>query len=158
MNPSLPIISRKFRTSCKTSGVSVIKESFDTTYFHQLIDFVPNAAGLLGTHNLIISSRSSHELEAMLKPVLVSHGLSADAEQSIQVLSNLRSLSGQLALKLISAPTQQAEALGLALARLYLEYQGALSNQIIVPLDSHLDLYQSSIDRSRRPAVPDYFH
>lgn len=111
-----------------------------------LIDFVPNAAGLLGTHNLMISSRSSHELEAMLKPVLVSHGLSADAEQSIQVLSNLRSLSGQLALKLISAPTQQAEALGLALARLYLEYQGALSNQIIVPLDSHLDLYQSSID------------
>ncbi|HAJ3045616.1 TPA: ATP-binding protein, partial [Escherichia coli] len=54
------------------------------------------------------------------------------------------SLSGQLALKLISARTQQAEALGLALARLYLEYQGALSNQIIVPLDAHTDLYRSS--------------
>ncbi|MCK6998615.1 methylation-associated defense system ATP-binding protein MAD8 [Enterobacter kobei] len=108
-----------------------------------LIDYVPGASSQ-ATHNLIISSRSNDELEAMLKPVLLEHGLSADGEQSVQILANLRSLSGQLALKLISARTQQAEALGLALARLYLEYQGALSNQIIVPLDAHTDLYSSS--------------
>ncbi|EAW1630204.1 ATP-binding protein [Salmonella enterica subsp. enterica serovar Herston] len=108
-----------------------------------LIDYVPGASSQ-ATHNLIISSRSNDELEAMLKPVLLEHGLSANGEQSVQILANLRSLSGQLALKLISARTQQAEALGLALARLYLEYQGALSNQIIVPLDAHTDLYRSS--------------
>lgn len=108
-----------------------------------LIDYVPGASSQ-ATHNLIISSRSSDELEAMLKPVLLGHGLSADGEQSVQILANLRSLSGQLALKLISAPTQQAEALGLALARLYLEYQGALCNQVIVPLDAHTDLYRSN--------------
>jgi hypothetical protein len=108
-----------------------------------LIDYVPGASSQ-ATHNLIISSRSSDELEAMLKPVLLGHGLSADGEQSVQILATLRSLSGQLALKLISAPTQQAEALGLALARLYLEYQGALSNQVIVPLDAHTDLYRSN--------------
>jgi DNA phosphorothioation-dependent restriction protein DptH len=107
-----------------------------------LIDYVPGASSQ-ATHNLIISSRSNDELEAMLKPVLLEHGLSADGEQSVQILANLRSLSGQLALKLISARTQQAEALGLALARLYLEYQGALSNQVIVPLDTHTDLYRS---------------
>ena len=108
-----------------------------------LIDYVPGASSQ-ATHSLIISSRSKDELEAMLKPVLLGHGLSADGEQSVQILANLRSLSGQLALKLISAPTQQAEALGLALARLYLEYQGALSNQVIVPLDAHTDFYRSS--------------
>lgn len=108
-----------------------------------LIDYVPGASSQ-ATHNLIISSRSNEELEAMLKPVLLEYGLSADGEQSVQILVNLRSLSGQLALKLISARTQQAEALGLALARLYLEYQGALSNQVIVPLDAHTDLYRSS--------------
>lgn len=108
-----------------------------------LIDYVPGVSSQ-STHNLIISSRSNDELEAMLKPVLLGHGLSADGEQSVQILASLRSLSGQLALKLISAPTQQAEALGLALARLYLEYQGALSNQIIVPLDAHTDLYRFS--------------
>ena len=97
-----------------------------------LIDYVPGTSAHK-THNLIISSRSNEELEAMLKPVLKEHGLKADRKQSLAVLSHLRSLSGQLALKLISAPTQQSEALGLALARLYLEYQGALSNQIILP-------------------------
>ena len=80
----------------------------------------------------------------MLKPVLLERGLTADGEQSVQILGNLRALSGQLALKLISAPTQQAEALGLALARLYLEYQGALSNQVILPLGCpRTDLYRS---------------
>lgn len=108
-----------------------------------LIDYVPGASSQ-ASHNLIISSRSSDELDAMLKPVLLSHGLSADGEQSMQILAHLRSLSGQLALKLISAPAQQAEALGLALARMYLEYQGALCNQIIVPLDAHTYLYRSS--------------
>lgn len=108
-----------------------------------LIDYVPSASSY-ATQNLIISSRSTDELENMLKPVLTSHGLSVDSSQSVKILSQLRSLSGQLALKLISSSTQQAEALGLALARLYLEYQGALSNQIIVPLDAHTDLYRSS--------------
>ncbi len=108
-----------------------------------LIDYVPGSSAQT-THNLVISSRSTDELEAMLKQVLSEHGLLVDSEQSLQILTHLRSLSGQLALKLISAPTQQAEALGLALARLYLEYQGALENQIIVPLDAHTDLYRSS--------------
>ena len=98
----------------------------------------------LATSCSVFVKGPSDELEAMLKPVLLGHGLSADGEQSVQILANLRSLSGQLALKLISAPTQQAEALGLALARLYLEYQGALSNQVIVPLDAHTDLYRSN--------------
>lgn len=108
-----------------------------------LIDYVPGGSSQ-ATHNLIISSRSTSELEAMLMPVLLGHGLSAYGEQSVQILDNLRSLSGQLALKLISAPAQQAEALGIALARLYLEYQGALSNQVILPLDAHTDLYRTS--------------
>lgn len=110
-----------------------------------LIDYVPGLSAQ-ATHNLIISSRSLDELQAMLKPVLLERGLSVDSQQSAQILTHLRSLSGQLALKLISGSTQQAEALGLALARLYLEYQGALSNQIIVPLDAHTDLYKYKAD------------
>ena len=108
-----------------------------------LIDYVPGSSSQ-ATHNLIISSRSNAELEAMLKPVLQKFGLMDAGRQSAQILANLRSLSGQLALKLISSPSQQAEALGLALARMYLEFHGALSNQIIVPLDAHTDLYRSS--------------
>ncbi|MCA8837729.1 MAG: ATP-binding protein, partial [Proteobacteria bacterium] len=107
-----------------------------------LIDFVPGASAQ-ATHNLIISSRSTDELEAMLKPLMRAHGLTASGTQPAEILDNLRSLSGQLALKLISVSAQQSDALGLGLARMFLKLQGALSNQIIVPLDAHTDLYDA---------------
>lgn len=108
-----------------------------------LIDYVPSAAGDFG-HRLLITSRSVTELEAMLGPVLDRYGIPTEIGSASTILSQLRALSGRLALKLISAPNQQAEVLGLALARLYLERQGALSNQLIVPLDTHQNLFQSA--------------
>ena len=104
-----------------------------------LIDHSPGGAG--SGHRLVITSRSVEELEAMLKPVLTAYNLSASGEHAIAVLDQLRSLSGRLALKLISAPTQRAEALGLALSRMFLEHQGVFADQVVVPLDAHLELY-----------------
>ena len=77
----------------------------------------------------------------MLGPVLAEYGLQAGEQQAAVILAHLRSLSGRLALKLVSSPTARGEALGLALARMFLEYQGALRNQIVVPLDAHLELF-----------------
>ena len=105
-----------------------------------LIDHSPTAS--LG-HQLIITSRSVAELEAILGPVLDQYNLKAEGRHAVAILDQLRSLSGRLALKLISAPTQRAEALGLALSRMYLDHQGVFSNQIVVPLDVHLELYRS---------------
>ena len=105
-----------------------------------LIDFVPGC-NTQATHNLMITARSREELVAMVGPALGAYGLSASPVQCAVVLDGLRSSSGQLAMKLLSAPTQQAEATGPAFARLYLEHQDALSNQIVVPLDAHTDLY-----------------
>ena len=56
----------------------------------------------------------------MLRPVITSYGLNASSGQALVLLDQLRSLSGRLALKLISSPNQRAEALGLALSRLFL--------------------------------------
>jgi DNA phosphorothioation-dependent restriction protein DptH len=107
-----------------------------------LIDHSPDSAAALG-HRLTITSRSVAELEALLVPVLENYGLAAEGRHAIAVLDQLRSLSGRLALKLISAPSQRAEALGLALSRMYLEHQGAFQSQVVVPLDAHLELYRS---------------
>lgn len=107
-----------------------------------LIDYVPGVTMQCG-HQLVITSRSLLELESMLQPVLEQYGLKAEGRHGAMLLEQLRSLSGRLALKLISSPMQQAEAVGLALARLFLKYQGALSNQIVVPLDTHLDLFHT---------------
>ena len=108
-----------------------------------LIDHSPDVRSKLG-HNLVITSRSMSELEAMLRPILNQYGLPSARPYAEALLNQIRSLSGRLALKLISSPTQRAEVLGLGLARLYLDYQGVFRNQIIVPLDAHLDLYRSA--------------
>ena len=107
-----------------------------------LIDYTPSTVPDHG-HRLIISSRSLAELEAILRPVLREYGLDTSEHHAVVILDQLRSLSGRLALKLVSGPTARAEALGMALARMFLEYQGALRNQIVVPLDAHIDLFRT---------------
>ncbi len=106
-----------------------------------LIDHSPDMTG--SGHRLVITSRSVTELEAMLKPVLAAYNLNTSGAHAVAVLDQLRSLSGRLALKLISAPTQRAEALGLALSRMFLQHQGVFENQVVVPLDAHLELYSA---------------
>ena len=117
-----------------------------------LIDYTPSGAPEHG-HRLVISSRSLDELKALLGPVLLDYGLPAQEQQVLVILDQLRSLSGRLALKLVSSPTARAEALGMALARMFLEYQGALRNQIVVPLDAHVDLFHAA--RSQAEAIGD---
>jgi len=122
-------------------GIEFFDHGGHATRPDYLIDHSPDMASTLG-HRLVITSRSVAELEALLRPVLQQYGLQAEGRHAVVVLDQLRSLSGRLALKLISSPTQRAEALGLALSRLYLEHQGVFENQIVVPLDAHLDLYR----------------
>lgn len=107
-----------------------------------LIDYTPGSSDSSG-HRLITTSRALLELEATLKPLLTHYGLPAEQHEATLILDQLRALSGRLAFKLISSPQHQTEALGLALARLFLLEQGVLKNQIIVPLDVHLDLFQT---------------
>jgi len=117
-----------------------------------LIDYTPVTVPEHG-HRLVISSRSLSELEAILRPVLKQYGLDAEGRHAVVILEQLRSLSGRLALKLVSSSAARAEALGMALARLYLNYQGALRNQIVVPLDAHLELFHSA--RKHAEAIGD---
>lgn len=108
-----------------------------------LVDYIPDKNLNFG-HRLLITSRSLTELESVLARLLQAKNLPADPLRCTVILHQLRSLSGRLALKLISSPSQQTEVLGLALARMFLAYQGALNNQIIVPIDTHIDLFQTA--------------
>jgi DNA phosphorothioation-dependent restriction protein DptH len=106
-----------------------------------LIDHSPEAAGSAG-RRVVITSRSLTEIEAMMSRMLREHGLSQDSKRGTALLRRLRTLSGRLALKLLSSSTQRSEVLGLALAEMYLDYQQVLKDQIVVPLDDHLGLYR----------------
>ncbi|QDU02414.1 AAA-like domain protein [Gimesia chilikensis] len=106
-----------------------------------LIEHTPTLENGLG-HQVLVTSRSLLEVEAMMRSVLQRYSLPHDGRRSTAILDSLRCLSGRLALKLIASPNQRAEALGLALAKLYLDHQGIFTNQIVVPLDAHIDLYR----------------
>jgi len=107
-----------------------------------LIDHSPDMANAM-SHRLVITSRSVAELEALLSPILRDYDLPSSERHALVLLDQLRSLSGRLALKLLSSPSQRAEAMGLALSRLFLEHQGVFQNQVVVPLDAHLELYKA---------------
>jgi len=123
------------------------------------IERSPRAGSNLG-HRLIRSSRSTAELESMLRPVLKEHGLQTDTPHVLAMLHQLWALSGRLALKLLSAPSQRAEALGLALSYMYLAYQRVFENQAVIPAtptsnsSTHSSGRQPTLKMRPVPGVP----
>jgi DNA phosphorothioation-dependent restriction protein DptH len=126
----------------KNLGIEFFDHNGQTGRPDYLIDHSPDLASNAG-RRVVITSRSLTEIEAMFAQVLNEHGLHSEVNRAAAILGELRVLSGRLALKLISSSAQRAEALGLALAKLYLEYQEALTDQVVIPLDAHLDLYRA---------------
>ncbi|QDY06847.1 ATP-binding protein [Micromonospora sp. HM134] len=132
----------------RTLGVEYFDSPGSTRRPSYVIDYAPDGdAGL--SHHIVVSSRSIDELRAMLTPMVEQHGVQIDRRHAGTFFDQLRLLSGRLAFKIASAaPNQRTEVLGLAMARLYLDYQGALQDQILVPLDAHLELYREARRRA----------
>ncbi|MEO8286997.1 MAG: hypothetical protein ABI670_11240 [Chloroflexota bacterium] len=105
-----------------------------------LLDFTPEFVGH-DTDRLLLTTRSVDEVTSLIKPALVENNLLVREGVETFFLQLLRSLSGRLALKLISSPTAVTEALGLAAARLFLEQYGLLEDRIILSLDVHSSLF-----------------
>ncbi|HEV2635264.1 MAG TPA: hypothetical protein VGX23_08965 [Actinocrinis sp.] len=125
----------------RTLGVEYFDNPSSERHPDYVIDFDADSPHGLG-HHIVVSSRSADELQALLTPVIDQHGLQVDPRHTRTFFDQLRLLSGRLAFKLASATaTERTEVLGLAFARLYLDYQGVLADQILIPLDAHLDLY-----------------
>jgi hypothetical protein len=96
---------------------------------------------------MVISSRSVDELHALLAPMIEQHGFEVDRRHAGTFFDQLRLLSGRLAFKIAStAPNQRTEVLGLAAG------PPALDDQVLVPLDSHLELYREA--RRQADEVP----
>lgn len=123
-------------------GIEFFDHRRHSTRPDYLIDHSPDMANAM-SHRLAITSRSVAELESLLVPILGEYGLPNTGKHALVMLDQLRSLSGRLALKLLSSSSQRAEAMGLALSRLFLEHQGVFQSQVVVPLDAHLELYKA---------------
>ena len=126
-------------------------EYFDSPRARQhsgyILDIDTLGSGPLG-RRIVTSSRTVEELGTLLGPVLKQHGFDVQRRHTAAFFDQLRLLSGALAFKLASAAAnQRSEVLGLGLARLFLDYQGVLADQILIPLDAHLELYADARDR-----------
>ena len=105
-----------------------------------LIDYIPEFLDGVG-HRLIISTFWLSEIESIIFDGLKKMGIPSTGFQASQILDILKSISGRLALKLINNPKDAREIIGLALTRLLLQEHGDLKTGILIPVDSHIDLF-----------------
>ena len=116
-----------------------------------LIDYTPEFLDGVA-HRLIISTFHQQEIESILRNGFLEmlgidpdqEGETIDSAKVAEVLTLLKSVSGRLALKLINNPTQAQEVIGLALTRLALERDGRLRVAVLIPVDSHMELFHLS--------------
>lgn len=105
-----------------------------------LIDYTPEFLEGVG-HRLIVSTFWLSEIEGLIQDGLKKMGIPGTGFHAAQILDVLKSISGKLALKLINNPKDAREIIGLALTRLLLERNGALQDGVLIPVDSHTDLF-----------------
>jgi DNA phosphorothioation-dependent restriction protein DptH len=126
-----------------------------------LIDYTPEFLDGVG-HRLIISTFWLSEIEGIISDGLKKMGIPGTGFQATQILDVLKSISGRLALKLINNPKDAREIIGLALTRLLLQEGGELKTGILLPVDSHIDLFADhkrvSDDASLRLQRSDLIH
>ncbi|GAB1644323.1 methylation-associated defense system ATP-binding protein MAD8 [Krasilnikovia sp. MM14-A1259] len=131
----------------RTLGLEYFDRADDRGSSDYVIDYVSSRTGL--GRQVMVSSRSVDELRRLLAPVVGDHGIQVDDRHLQTFFEQVRLLSGSLAFKLAStARNQRSEVLGLALARIYLEGQRVLGDQIVLPLDAHHELYAETRRRS----------
>ncbi|MDP9201844.1 MAG: type IV secretion system DNA-binding domain-containing protein [Gemmatimonadota bacterium] len=105
-----------------------------------LIDYTPEFLDGVG-HRLIISTFWLSEIEGIIFDGLKKMGIPGTGFHASQILDILKSISGRLALKLINNPKDAREIIGLALTRLLLHQNGDLKSGVLIPVDSHIDLF-----------------
>jgi DNA phosphorothioation-dependent restriction protein DptH len=108
-----------------------------------LLDFSPEFLQE-DRQRLLLTTRSAAELDALVRPSLERLGLDVRPGDELPVIDALRSMSGRLALRLLSSGTRAPEVAGLLFARWMLEYVGVLENSVVIPLDAHPGWFQPS--------------
>ena len=136
----------------KSDWVLTIDRNFGIEYFDNplsapgvsvrsyLIDYTPEFLEGIG-HRLIVSTFWLSEIEGLIQDGLRKMGIPGTGFHAAQILDVLKSISGRLALKLINNPNDAREIIGLALTRLLLEQNNELKDGVIIPVDSHINIF-----------------
>jgi DNA phosphorothioation-dependent restriction protein DptH len=108
-----------------------------------LLDYVPEFIEGLG-HRQIMTTNWLEEVSQIMKEALSDLNISDDDYNCLKLLNTIKSLSGRLALKLVSESSFAKETIGLAVAIAHLNAKEDLKDAIIVPLDAHKDFFMNA--------------
>ena len=117
-----------------------------------LLDYAPDFIDGIGDRITVTTSKRK-EVDRLLKRALEDMGLYGKNHEPEEVLDALARLSGRLALRLTSNSTQAIEAVGLAVLMMHLEERGELVDTIVIPLDSHPEIFGQGLQDARTRAL-----
>jgi hypothetical protein len=130
-------------------GASIFDLNFVTTEGRPyLLDYAPDFIDGIGDR-LTITTSKRREVDRLLKRAMNDMDLYGDNHEPEDILDALSRLSGRLALRLTTNTTQAIEAVGLAVLMMHLEDRAELTDTIVIPLDSHPEIFGQSLDDSR---------
>jgi len=142
----------------RSDWVFTIDRNFGIEYFDNpedsnpnlksyLIDYTPEFMDGVG-HRLIVSTGWLSEIEKVVLDGLKKINIPTSNFRATKVLDIIKSVSGKLALKLINNPNNAREIIGLAITRLALEKNSLMQNGILIPVDTHIDMFAQSKRRN----------
>ena len=142
----------------RSDWVFTIDRNFGIEYFDNpadantnlksyLIDYTPEFMDGVG-HRLIVSTGWLNEIEKLIEDGLNKINIPTSSFRAVKILDIIKSVSGKLALKLINNPNNAREIIGLAITRLALEKEGLMDNGVLIPVDTHIDIFSQSKRRN----------
>ncbi|QDT04241.1 AAA-like domain protein [Rubripirellula lacrimiformis] len=114
-----------------------------------LLDYSPDITDGL-SRRLFVTTGHREEAEQVISETLSDLGFDASDTAVTRVLHRLQQVSGRLALRALSSGSSQREAAALAIAVEKLHFDGKLNDTILVPVDSHIEMF-TPFRRKGRP-------
>jgi hypothetical protein len=111
-----------------------------------VLDYTPDFVEGM-SDRLIVTTRYRDEMIRVVGSAMREMGLAVIGSETA-VINNLGLVSGRLALNLLTKNPQAHEAVGLAVTISYLKAEGLLDGWVVVPVDSHLEVF--GIDAQNR--------
>jgi len=105
-----------------------------------VLDYSPDFVDGVG-ERITVSSSKNMELVRVIQSAMQFLGILPQGIDPKYLLESLSLASGQLALRLLKKDSKSTESIGLAVTMAYLRLKNELSNKVIIPVDSHLNLF-----------------
>lgn len=105
-----------------------------------LLDYAPEFLDGMG-HRMLVTTAHREEVEEILARAMQDLGFQQIEDSVGKVLRHLKTISGRLALRVLGDEGRAKEAVSLGVVAAYLESQGELNDAILVPVDSHPELF-----------------